>query len=236
MNLIGRASRLLKANINHLLDAAEDPEVMVEELIREMDEAIAELRRETVNAVAREKELARKALATGEAAEQFESQAALALDQGNEELARKILAARVDALRSQTSLEKELARATSAASKIKVDLVRMQEQAGVARRKKDGLIRRKRAAEARLRTEESARRSIEAVSAAEGRIGAVRPGPSALEGYADAISAMEARAEATREISGADDGEIELAKLVADQEIDRELERLKQKRAAVSHG
>ena len=60
MKLLERASKLLKANINHMLDAAEDPEVMIKDLIREMDESVAELRRETVNAVARQKQLENK--------------------------------------------------------------------------------------------------------------------------------------------------------------------------------
>lgn len=234
MSLIGRASRLLKANINHLLDSAEDPEVMIKDLIRDMDEALAELRRETVNTVAREKRLERKVQELGEAAERLEAKAALALDHGNEELARKVLGQRVEALKARAGSRDELKRAAALAVQLKADLLRMEEQATLARRKKDELIRRKRAAEARLRTEDRARRSADAVSAVAGHLAAGSAAATSFEGYADAIGEMEARAEATRELAGEDDGEAELRKLVADSEVDRELERLKAERAASS--
>jgi hypothetical protein len=91
MGLLERANNLLKANVNHLMDKAEDPEVMIKQLIRDMDEAVGELRRETVNAVAREKQLKNKVKAAGQRTADLEKKAALALDHDNEELARKIL-------------------------------------------------------------------------------------------------------------------------------------------------
>ncbi|MCA9436937.1 MAG: PspA/IM30 family protein, partial [Candidatus Omnitrophica bacterium] len=57
MNLIERISRLISANINHLLDQAEDPELMVKQMIRDMEGSIVELRRETVRGVARVKQI-----------------------------------------------------------------------------------------------------------------------------------------------------------------------------------
>ncbi|MCP3978983.1 MAG: hypothetical protein GY716_06575 [bacterium] len=43
MSLMSRASKLLKANVNHLLDSAEDPEVMIKELVRDMEESVGRL-------------------------------------------------------------------------------------------------------------------------------------------------------------------------------------------------
>ncbi len=233
MRIVKRASNLLKANINHLLDSAEDPEVMIKQLIREMDESVTELRRETVNAVAREKQLRKKVAAAGDDAAELEKKAVLALDHDNQALARKILGQRVEVLKRRESLHAELQSAESLAKSLKNDLVRMQQQADLARSKKDELIRRKRAAEASMRTQDAARRSAEAMSAASGKVGSLSDAHSAFGGYADEISQMEARAEAAKELSDSDtDDEIELKQIVEASEVDRELERLKAKRAS----
>jgi phage shock protein A len=84
-----------------------------------------------------------------------------------------------------------------------------------------------------MRTQEAARRSADAVSAASGRIGDVDSGSSAFDGYADAIDELQARAEATRELAGdRDDSEQQLRELEQRSEVDEELERLKSARAA----
>ena len=235
MRLLNRASNLLKANINHLLDAAEDPEVMIKQLIHDMDDAVADLRRETVNAVARQKQLEKKVQAADHLAADLEGKASLALDHDNETLARKMLADRGGVLKRRDTLREELEGAEALARQIKQDLVRMQEQVGLARRKKDELVRRKRAAEAQFKTQEAARRSSEAINAAAGSVGAMVDGETAFDGYADAIHEMEARAEAARELADVpDDSERDLQKLVEATEVDAELERLKQSRVSSS--
>jgi phage shock protein A len=232
MSLLQRASKLMKANINHLMDNAEDPEVMIKQLIREMDESVVELRRETVNAVARQKQLEKKKVAAKRLADELQGKAVLALDHGDEPLTRRLLSEKVEALKSWEALGEELKSATTLATRLKAELSRMQEQADLARRKKDELIRRKRAAEAQLRTQEAARRSAEAVSAAAGRVGQQADGAE-FAGYADEIGTLEAQAEAARELSDAeDDGQARLGELVRASEIDEELERLKAERAA----
>jgi len=120
MGLIGNASRSL--------DGTEEPEVIVSDLIRDTDESLVELRRETVNAVARQQQLENRVEAAGEIAEELEEEAALALEHGNEPLARRILDERLDALKARASLREELKRATTRAKQLKSDLVRMEEQ------------------------------------------------------------------------------------------------------------
>jgi phage shock protein A len=83
-----------------------------------------------------------------------------------------------------------------------------------------------------MRTQEAARRSADAVSAASGRIGEVASNGSAFDGYADAIDELQARAEAARELADdRDDSEEQLQELEQRSEVDAELERLKSARA-----
>ena len=234
MSVLNRVSKLMTANINHLLDQAEDPEVMIKQLVRDMEASIVELRRETVSAVAREKGLAKKIHAASELTHELEKKASLALDKGDEELARDILAKKLQTTKSGEALTEELRWAKELAERLKADLARMEEQAQLARRKQDELIRRKRAAEAQLRTQEAARRSAEAIGDATSRLSELHTSQSAFDSYSDSILAIEAEAEAAQELASGKrtEKELELQKIAAEAEVDEELARLKQERAS----
>lgn len=232
MTVFKRISRLITANINHLLDQAEDPEVMVKELIRDMEESIVELRRETVRAVTRQKQLEKQIEAAAEMIEDLQSKAALALGEEREDLARRALARKLQTERTRESLERELEGASRLAGQLKSDLGRLEDQAQAARRKKDELIRRRRAAESELRGAEAAKRSNEALGAAAGSMARMAEAGKAFETYEDEISHLEARAEAEREVlDSAIERELDLQKLAEDSAVEEELERLKQSQA-----
>ncbi len=235
MKLFERVSQLMTANLNHLLDQAADPEVMIKQLIRDMEESIVELRRETVGAVAREKKL-KKQLAGAEAqATQLEAKAALALDHGKDGLAREILARKLAALKQRDTLSQQLDGASQLASRLTSDLLQMEDQVGRARSKKEELIRRQRAAEAQKRMQEVARRSADAVISASGNLNGAAASGSAFDAYADAITTMESEAEAALELSARPkDAEQELQELTKESELDREMERLRRQRTATA--
>ena len=123
MSLFKRASRLLTADINHLRDS------------------VSELRTEMVRAVARQKRLAKQKTATESLASELERKAVLALEHGNRELARKVLDQRLEALKAAETMGHELESATSLATRVKTDLVRMQGQVDIARGKQVGATR-----------------------------------------------------------------------------------------------
>ena len=142
MNIFQRISKLISANINHMLDAAEDPEVMIKQLIREMEESIIELRRETVKAIGQKKQLEKKIhMAKGHSGV-LENKAALALEDGDEEFARTLLAKKLDADANVVSLENELHLAAELAEKMKADLAKLEDQFGCAffERRPDGMV------------------------------------------------------------------------------------------------
>ena len=60
MGILDRFTSIVKANINELLDKAEDPEKMVDQYLREMTESLAEVREATAGVMAEERR--RKAL------------------------------------------------------------------------------------------------------------------------------------------------------------------------------
>lgn len=232
MSVFGRISKLISANINSLLDQAEDPEVMVKQLIRDMEESIIELRREAVRAVARQKQLEKQIQAAGDLTQELEQKAALALHKEDEGLARQALGRKLHTERTREALARELESAASIAERLKGDLTRLEDQAQSARRKRDELIRRKRAAESQLRSQEASRRSVATLTAATESISRVAQTGQTFESYAEQISQLEAEAEAAHEVlNTAIERELDLQKLTEDNAIDEELERLRQSRA-----
>ena len=168
MTVLQRISTLITANINHLLDQAEDPEVLVKQLIREMEESIVDVRRETVRAVARHKHLEKQIGGAGEQMDELESKARLVLARGDEARARTLLARKLRLAEQREALERERVSASELAAGLKGDLSRLEDQVQVARRKRDELVRRKRGAQAQLRMQEASRRSADTLRSVAG--------------------------------------------------------------------
>jgi len=228
MNLLERISKLIAANINHLLDKAEDPEVMVKQLIREMEGSIIELRRETVRAVAREKQLQKQIDASADLVDELEEKAKLALKNGREDLARAVLTKKLHTENTRETLEKELDLAKQMAERLKADLAKLEDQAQVARRRKEVLVRRRQQAEDRLRSEQATRRSADVLNATKDSLTSLSEEAGAMDALAESIQEIESLAEAEKEMLDRDiQNELDLQKLAEESAINEELERLK---------
>ena len=92
MGILDRFTSIVKANINELLDRAEDPEKMVDQYLREMTESLAEVREATAGVMAEEKRCKKLLDENREETEKYEELARKALAAGNEADARVFLA------------------------------------------------------------------------------------------------------------------------------------------------
>ena len=92
MGILDRFTSIVKANINELLDKAEDPEKMVDQYLREMTESLAEVREATAGVMAEEKRCKKLLDENREETEKHEELARKALAAGNEADARVFLA------------------------------------------------------------------------------------------------------------------------------------------------
>ena len=182
MGLLDRVSQLMTSDIGHLLDRAGDPERAIGQLIGEMEESIVGLRRETVTAVARQNRIRKQLFAAEEAASRIECEATMALARGEELKARQIVGREIGILKSRDAFERDLADANRLSAGLVAQLIRMEDRAQVARRKRDEIVRRQRAAESGLPTRPD-----------------LAPASGAFESYAEAVTALEVEAEATRE-------------------------------------
>ena len=228
MTFFKRVSDVVKANINHLLDQAEDPEVMVKQLIRDMEESIIELRRETVRAVASEKQLQKKIASSQKLAADYKAKAQEAVQRGDEEMAKKILAKKVYTDKTAEQLETELKEAATVSEQLKEDLAKLEDKVQSARRKKEELIRRKRSAESKMRAQDSTNKTLNALRSISDKVAGVKSNESSMEDYENAILKMEAEAEAAQELQKMQqDDDIDLEKISKEKAVEDELAQLK---------
>jgi phage shock protein A len=182
MRLPPRIGGLMTADLDRLLAQVDDPELVIAQLICEMEESIVDLRREAVTAVARQSRLRKRLFAAEEASRGVELEATLVWKRGDEIQARQILGRKILALKSRDALAAELAEANACSAGLVASLIRMEDRAQLARRKRDDLVRRRRAAEPARRP-----RALHAPSTS-----------SVFDGYAAAVSALEVEAASDR--------------------------------------
>lgn len=113
MGLIDRIGRAFKSNVNSLIDKAEDPAKVLAQTIEDMQEELKKARQEVVSSLASVKTLEKKQRDMLEEAGSWEKRAMLALEQGDDELAREALKrkkkAEGDALESDKTRETQQA-------------------------------------------------------------------------------------------------------------------------------
>ncbi len=91
MGVLSRFSDIVSANINALLDKAEDPSKMIDQYLRKMTEQLAEVKKETAGVMAEETRTKRLVDENTAEASKYEDLAKKALTAGNEGDARVFL-------------------------------------------------------------------------------------------------------------------------------------------------
>ncbi|MBE6855405.1 MAG: PspA/IM30 family protein [Ruminococcus sp.] len=97
MGIFQRLSDLLKANINDLIDRAEDPEKLVKQIIIDMQQELNTSTQALGKAVASERMVEKQYNTAVAASQNWEAKAKAALAAGDQELAKKALANKVKA-------------------------------------------------------------------------------------------------------------------------------------------
>lgn len=91
MGMLDRFADIIKANINDLLDKAEDPSKMIDQYLRDLTENLAEVKRETAGVMAEEARTKRLVDENASDIAKYDGLARKALSAGNEDDARTFL-------------------------------------------------------------------------------------------------------------------------------------------------
>ena len=91
MALLERVAALLRANLNDLIDKAEDPEKMIKQVILDMQNQLLQVKTQVAIAIADQHLLAKKAAENEERRSEWMGKAELAVDKKEDDLARAAL-------------------------------------------------------------------------------------------------------------------------------------------------
>lgn len=91
MSVLTRFADIMSANINALLDKAENPEKMIDQTLRNLREDLAQVKKETANVMANEKSAKRKVEEYQVEVDKYNNAAVNAVSQGNDDDARTLL-------------------------------------------------------------------------------------------------------------------------------------------------
>src|SRR3954467_8632542 len=92
MGMFKRLADLIKSNLNDLISRSEDPEKMLNQIVEEMSNQLAEAKRQVAESIADEKRLAKQAEQERANATEGERRAMLAIRSGDDALAKEALA------------------------------------------------------------------------------------------------------------------------------------------------
>lgn len=165
MGVFTRFRDIISANINAMLDHAEDPEKMIRLMIREMEDTLVEIKSSCAGVMANSKTVQRQVDEVRTRQNDWKDKAALAVHKGRDDLAREALIERRRYARKAEALEGELAELNGLVEKYKDDIRQLEDKLRTAREKQRLLVQRHIHARRKIRAEEEIRRmdSAEAV-------------------------------------------------------------------------
>ena len=215
MGIFSRLRDIISSNINAMLDKAEDPEKLVKLMIQEMEDTLVEIKASCAGAMATSKKVQRAMDEAQARAGQWSQKAQLAVDKGRDDLAREALVERRRYRERAEALASELSQCDAVVEQYQDDIVQLEEKLEGAREKQRVLVQRHIHARRKRRAEEEIRR----VDTSDVLI--------RFEHFENRIERMEAEADLVN-FGRKGSLEEELERLGGDEEIEKELNALKQ--------
>jgi len=216
VSLLERVTTLVRANINDLLDRAEDPEKMIKQYILDMQNQLIQVKTQVAAAIADEQKLYQRYLQNQDLADEWQKKAELAVTKGEDELAKQALQRRNSYQSTADGFKAQYEEQKQQVEILKSALEKLEAKIDEAERKKDLLIARSRRAEAEQKIHET--------MAGIGKAGALE----GFERMEEKVEEKEARAKAVAELD-TDTLEEKFAALEQTADVDQQLEELKAK-------
>ena len=214
MAILDRISRLVRANINDMIDQAEDPEKMIDQIIRDMQSNITMARSQVASMIAQEKELEAELEESEELVNEWNEKARRAVAAGKDDLAREALRRKHDSAENLEIYREQHTTQQHTVEKLKQQLQLLESKYQSTLSQRDSLIARQRRAKSQQKVAE--------------RVSSLSPldASSELDRMERKIRSNEARAEATIEMEETS-VDAQFRELDYDIDVENELKALK---------
>jgi phage shock protein A len=214
MGLFDRLGRVVRANLNDLVSKAEDPEKILEQAIIDMQEDLVQLRQAVAQTIATQKRTEQQYNKNQADANSWQQRAQLALNKGDEDLARQALQRKKAAADTAAMLKQQLDQQFAQTEQMKKNLIALESKIGEAKTKKDMLKARAKAAQANKQLQSAV--SNIGTSSAMG----------AFDRMEEKVLSLEAESQSAYELAGTG-LESQFAQLEAGSDVDDELAMMK---------
>jgi phage shock protein A len=186
--MFNRLTSLLKAFFNSLMGKMEDPEMMLEQTYQDLQNNLIQVRQAVAQAIATEKQLENQLTKNKDQAATWHNRATMAVQQGNDDLARQALQRKQQYAQAAADLETQLKSQREATNTLRQRLTELEGEVQKAYTKKQVLIARDKAAQATSKANE-----ILSKSSADGAL-------SVIEKMEQKVQEREAKASAMAEL------------------------------------
>ena len=151
MALLERVATLIRANLNDLIDKAEEPEKMIKQVILDMQNQLLQVKTQVAIAIADQHLLLKKQKENEQAADEWVRKAEMAVDKTHDDLARAALERSMTARAIAASFAEQVADQTTQVENLKNALRKLELKLAEAQNKSDVLIAQHRRARALTR-------------------------------------------------------------------------------------
>ncbi len=189
MGIFQRLKTLVSSNVNDMINKAENPEKMLNQLVVEMSEQLIESKKAVAMAIADEKKLERETASQQAQAQEWERKAMLAVRAGQDDLAKEALVRKQEYDTGYTQFNQQWLAQKQSVEKLKESLRDLQTKIEEAQRKKNLLVARAKRAEAQQKIQQT-------ISSVSGNTSAF----DAFDRMAQKVDQLEAQADAAKEL------------------------------------
>jgi phage shock protein A len=154
MGIFSRMGDIIAANVNDLLDKADDPAKMIRLIIMEMEETLIEVRASAARTIADQKEGRRTMLRIDQAEANWQEKAELALSKGREDLAKAALQEKHKLGKMAVTVQQDMVLLDEALVKHQEDIQKLEAKLTDARMRQQTIVSRIETAQNRLKVRE----------------------------------------------------------------------------------
>jgi phage shock protein A len=147
MNLFDRFTRVAKSNLNNILKTLEDPEKIMNQAVEDMQGDLVKVRQSYAEITATQRRLLKQKEQADAIATDWYNRAQLALQKGNEELAREALSRRQQQMDVSSDLQKQIDSQGAAIDKLYEGMQMLESKILESKAKKEQMIARARTAQ-----------------------------------------------------------------------------------------